>query len=67
MAGGLAVELAELLQLFHGHPPHKMEECILEHGFMAGGQDKAVTIEPLVIIWIEFQIFLKEYIGKING
>ncbi len=69
MAGGLAVELAEALDLLHrdGGKSGEVEEAVDEHRAVARGEDEAVAIRPLRIRRVNFEELRPEDGGEFGA
>ncbi len=67
MAGGLGVQLAEVLQLFHGQVvARQVQQGVDEHGAMAVGQDETVTVEPLGVVGVVLEETVPQHLGDVR-
>ena len=71
VACGFAVQLTEVFQLFHGQlVACEVQQRINQHGAMAVGQHKAVTVEPMRVGGVVLQVLAPEgycHIGHAHG
>jgi hypothetical protein len=59
MAGGLAVQLTEILQLFQRKVvAAQMQQCVLQHRAMAVGKNETVAVEPMRVLRAMAQVIV---------
>lgn len=67
VAGGLGVELAEVLEFFDGERiARQMEQRVDQHGAMAVGQDEAVTVGPRGVGRVVLQVVVPQDFGDVS-
>ena len=67
VAGGFAVQLAELFQLVHGQVVAcQVQQGINQHRAMAVGQHKTVAVGPLRVEWVVFQMPAPQHFGDVG-
>lgn len=67
MAGGLAAELTELLELLDRQVvAAQVQQRVLQHRAVAVGQHEAVAVEPLGVVGVVTEIVVPEDLGDIG-